>query len=682
MEYTERWLKMKKWIINKPDAEKVVNILKKTDLTSLCAEVLVSRGITETSQLISFFSQDDLSDPFLLKDIYEACEAIREAIENESLICIYGDYDCDGITSTAILYNYIECAGGNITYFIPEREEGYGLNKESIRKLAQQGVELIITVDNGITAIEEAELIYELGMKLVITDHHQPGDILPKAEAVVDPHRKDCTSPFKNLAGVGVVLKLVSALDDGNYDFILEQYADIACIGTIADIVPLVGENRIIARKGLEQLSVTENPGLTSLMEKASININNLSSTSIAYILAPRINAAGRFGSPITALKMLISDDENAEELASELVLLNTTRKKVEDEILKDILSAISNTPSILDERVLVIDGENWHHGVVGIVCSRILERFGKPNFLISIEGDEARGSARSVKGFNIFECLTYCKDLLIKFGGHELAGGFSLKTENIPAFRERILEYAKLNNPSMPPLTIKADKLLRGSDLKLENVEGLEVLEPFGEGNPQPVFAMLSARIDRIVSMGNGRHLRLDLTYDGVRVSALLFNTSFERFPLSQNDIADFLVNLEINEYNGTKNISIKIKDYRKSGIAQEKYFSAKACYEAFKRKEEIDKKLISRIVPTREDLVCVYKYLMENKGKLNLDSVFMSLNSDSMNYCKLRLCIDIFKELELINFDIITEEIEFLPPTQKVDLESSKILKELRCL
>lgn len=673
---------MKKWIINKPDTEKVIHILKKTDLTSLAAEVLVSRGITEIQQLVDFFSQDELSDPFLLKDMYEACEVIHDAIEKELSICIYGDYDCDGITSTAILYNYLQCAGANVSYYIPEREDGYGLNKDSVKKLAQDGIELIITVDNGIVALEEAELIYELGMKLVITDHHQPLDTLPRAEAIVDPHRKDCTSPFKPLAGVGVVIKLVSALDDGNYDFILEQYSDIACIGTIADIVSLTGENRTIVKRGLEQLSVTENAGLTSLMEKSAIKTDNITSTAIAFILAPRINAAGRFGSPKTALKMLVSEDENTEELASELVSLNTKRKKVEDEILKDILNKINQNPSVLTERVIVVDGEDWHHGVVGIVCSRILERFGKPNFIISIEGDEARGSARSVKGFNVFECLSYCSDLLIKSGGHELAGGFSLKKENIPAFKEKIAEYAKFNNPSMPPQVLKADKLLRGIDLKVENVEGLEALEPFGEGNPQPVFAIIGARIDRIVPLANGRHTKLEITYENAKISALLFNTNPDNFTLLSNDYADFIVNVDINEYNNNKNISIKVKDYRRSGIVQDKYFSAKSCYEALKRNESLDEKFIKRIVPSREDLISVYKFLMEYKGKINIDSLFTKLTDDSMNYCKLRLCLDIFSELELIRTDIITENIEFIPPTKKVDLESSQILKELRCL
>ncbi len=673
---------MKKWIINKPDTEKVVDMLKKTDLTGICAEVLVSRGIYEMDELVDFFSENEISDPFLLKDMYEAVDTIRQAIEEESLICIYGDYDCDGITSTVLLHNYIESCGGNVIYNIPEREEGYGLNKDSIKRLADEGVELIITVDNGIVAIEESELIYELGMKLVVTDHHQPGEVLPRAEAVIDPHRKDCTSPFKCLAGVGVALKLICALEDGNYDFVLEQYADIATIGTIADVVPLIGENRTIVRKGLELLSVTENYGLSELMAKSGIKPENISSTSVAFMLAPRINAAGRFGSPVTALRALLSEDEDVNALVSELISLNTQRKKTEDEILQSIFLKITEDPSILNERVLVLDGEGWHHGVIGIVCSRLVERFSKPVFLISYDNNEARGSARGVAGFNIVECLKYCSDLLTKSGGHTLAGGFSLESENIEAFKKKISEYAFENNNTMPVPVLLADKVLRGADLKTENIEGLKLLEPFGEGNPQPVFALLRARVDRIIPLGNNKHTRLELTYDGAKATALLFNTKPSDLTLAVHEFGDFLVNAEINEYNNNKTVSLKVKDYRKSGIVQDKYFSAKACYESYKRGEEISKNIIPRIVPSRDDLVTVYKYLMENKEIQYIDTLFMKLCSDSINYCKLRLCLDIFSELGLIGTNVITQEIQYIPPTKKVELESSEILKELRCL
>jgi len=673
---------MKKWQINKPNQEKVSNILKKTDLTSLCAEVLVSRGMDEVDTLVDFFSQGELSDPFLIKDMFEATEYITEAVENGTFICVYGDYDCDGVTSTTILYNYLECAGAKVMYFIPEREAGYGLNKDAVLQLSKLGVEMIITVDNGISAIEEAELIDELGMKLIITDHHQPPEVLPKALAIVDPHRKDCTSPFKNLAGVGVAMKLIAALDDGNYDTILEQYADIVAIGTIADIVPLVSENRAIVKRGLELLAVTENCGLATLMEKVGITTERINSTAIAFMLAPKINAAGRFGSPITAVKTLLCEDEEAESLVDELIALNVERKKVEDKILKDIEKSIKENPQILNERVLVLSGEKWHHGVVGIVCSRVLEKYGKPNMLISFDGDEARGSARSIKGFNIYECLKNSTDLLERFGGHAGAGGFSLKTNNIDAFREKVLEYSKINVEIMPALTLSADKLLKGSDLSVELVESLKLLEPFGEGNAQPIFAMLGARIDRVISLSNGKHTKIELTYDGAKVSALMFNFSADRFDLSQGEFADFMVFLETNEYNGNKNITIRVKDYRRSGIVQDKYFSAKACYETFKRGEEIAENIKPRIVPSRNELVEVYKFIKLQNSPQNVDKIFMKLNSDTMNYCKLRLCLDVLIEQELLAFDVLADVVTLIPPTKKADLESSKILKELRCL
>lgn len=671
---------MKKWSIAKNDTEKVSQILKKTDLSRLCAEVLVARGITEIDMLSDFFSEQDLSDPFLLKDMYEATEIITEAIENGLSICIYGDYDCDGVTSTAILYNYLECAGGNVSFFIPEREEGYGLNEKAIHKLSEQGVELIITVDNGISAISEAELIEQLGIKLVITDHHQPPEILPKALAIVNPHRKDCTSPFKNLAGVGVVMKLIMALDEGNCETILDQYADIAAIGTIADIVPLIGENRTIVKRGLKQLTVTENYGLTALMEKSGLSVNKISSTGIAFLLAPRINAAGRFASASIAVNALLSEDDEAEALVDQLNSLNNERKAVEEKILIEIKQYISDNPQLLNERVLVLTGENWHHGVIGIVCAKLLELYGKPNILISIDGNSARGSARSFKGFNMYNCLRNSSDLLLRFGGHEAAGGLSIDINNIAKFKESVAEFSRLNYPNMPNITITADKILKGEDFKVELVEGLKLLEPFGEGNSQPLFAILGAKVDKINSLSNAKHTKLDISYDGIKVQALMFGVNPSSLFISLGDVIDLLVYMEINEYNGNKTITLRVRDYRKSGFSQDKYFSAKACYEGYKRGDGVSEKLKPRIIPTREEMVGVFKYLLNEKTPQSIDKIFMKLSSEMMNYCKLRICLDIFEEINLISINASTDTISVNPINKKADLESSRILSELR--
>ncbi len=673
---------MKKWVLGKTDKSVVDMLLKNTDISDLCAEILVSRGLTDLDDISEFFMKTEISDPFLLKDMDKAIESIRSAIDKFELICIYGDYDCDGITSTAILYDYITNCGGNVMYYIPEREDGYGLNNKAIEYLADEGVNLVITVDNGITAVDEANYIYELGMKLVVTDHHKPSDKLPKAQAVVDPHREDDESSFKNLAGVGVAMKVIAALEDGNYDFVLEQYADIVAIGTVADVVELKGENRAIVQYGLKQLAVTENQGLSLLMQKSGVSPENVSSTQIAFFVAPRINASGRFGSPLTALKCLVSEEDNTEDLVSQLVTLNNQRKKVETQILEDILSQIENDPHIINQRVIVVSGENWHHGVVGIVCSRLIDRFGKPVFVVSVDGDKAKGSARGIEGFNIVECLKYCEGIISKYGGHTLAGGFSLESDKIHAFAEKINEYAKIENDKMPSVSVHIDKILKPDDITVEKVESLKVLEPFGQGNSQPVFCIIGARIERIVSLSNNRHLRIELLYENKHISAMLFNTSSEKFSLHIGELADFIVNAEINFYNNRKNVSLKIKDYRKHGLKQEKYFAAKACYEAFCRDEEIQNNLSARIVPSREDLVLSYKYFASKQNKINVDTAFADLNSDSMNYCKLKLCIDILSELNLLNKNVTNDTVDFVAPTTKVDLESSHILKKLRCL
>ena len=671
---------MKKWIINKPDMAKVKEITSKTDLTQLCAEVLVSRGIKEMDDVVEFFNDSEMSDPFLVKDMQEAVDVIRNAIDEEKLICIYGDYDCDGITSTAILFNYLECVGANVMTYIPEREEGYGLNKPAIKKLSEQGIELIITVDNGISAFEEAEYIYELGMELVITDHHQPQETIPKAEAVVNPHRFDDTSPFKNLCGAGVAFKLVAALDDGNYEIVMEQYSDLACMGTIADVMPLVGENKIIVKRGLQQLLVTENEGLSCLVEKAGVRGNSISATTVAFMIAPRINAAGRFGSPSLALNALVSEEEDRTALVEELVSLNNQRKRTEEEIFKSIVADIEAHPEKLKERVLVISGEGWHHGIIGIISSKLIERFGKPNFIITIENGEARGSSRGVKGFNVVNCLNYCADILTKFGGHTLAGGFSLKAENIDEFAKRIFEYAKENNPSMPKYTINADKLLMAKDIDINQVESLKRLEPFGEGNPQPIFAIIGAKIDKIISLSNGRHTKFEIIYEGKRLTALLFNKRAENIGVNVADYIDLLVNVEINEYNGNKSVSLLVKDFRTSGINQSKYFSARDFYEAICRGEDLDKNILSKVVPDRNTLVELYKAIPQEK--IALDRVFALSKDTTMNYCKLRLCVDVFCEVGLMEFDVFTEEIIKTKPTKKVDIETSEILKKLRCL
>lgn len=385
---------MKKWVVKKPDKQISKKLEAECSVTPLCADVLAARGISSPAEAAEQFNADSLSDPFLLKDMREAAQLINTAVENFTCICVFGDYDCDGIASTAMLFSYLECMGANVFYMIPERNDGYGLNESAVRKMHEQGAELIITVDNGISAHNEAELIHELGMKLIITDHHQPGETLPKAEAIVNPHRKDCASPFKYLCGAGVVLKLIAAAEGGGYDTALNEYGELAALATIADVVSLTGENRLIVKYGLKLLENSERTGINALISKSGIKFP-ITATAAAFGLVPRINASGRFGSPLTAARLLLTDDENEAALfADELEELNTQRKKEENSIIQNISDSVNHNPDLLIERVLVLSGEGWHHGIIGIVASRILERFDKPCFIITREGEISRGSA------------------------------------------------------------------------------------------------------------------------------------------------------------------------------------------------------------------------------------------------------------------------------------------------
>lgn len=672
---------MKKWNVCRVDSVEASRLANNTGLSALCAAVLLSRGYKTPEQAAEYFSEAPLSDPFLLRDMEEACAAINEAVETGEPICIYGDYDCDGVASTVMLYSYLECMGADVSYYIPEREEGYGLNEKAVRSLCDKGVKLIITVDNGVSAHEEAELIYALGMKLVITDHHQVPASLPKAEAVVDPHRTDCISPFKPLCGAGVVLKLLAAMEGGEYDMIMEQFSDLAALATVADIVPLKGENRTIVEYGLHQLGNTELPGMTALIEESGIDPYNITSTSAAFMLAPRINAAGRFASPGLAAKLLLcEDDGEAMESAAELSKLNGARKQEEQRIIEEIRSQVEAKPELLLRRVLFFSGRGWHHGVIGIVSARLCEKYGKPCFIVSVEGGEARGSARGVKGYSVYDALLYSSGLLERFGGHPGAGGFSLSEDRLEELERSLQKHAEEAYEAMPLKIINADSVLFPEWLTVEGVEGLSALEPFGEGNPRPVFAMLGADVKEIVPLSGGKHTKIKLSYGGVPVPVLMFGTAAEDVPFKSGDTGDFLVTLEVSRFQGKPSVSVRVLDCKKAGVNQSKYFAARKTYEDYIAGLSVPAQLVPRIVPEREDLAAVYRRLSDKKAFI--DGLLTEFSGDSMNYCKLKFCIDIFSELGLAEYDPWNETARRLPVREKADLESSEILKRLRCL
>lgn len=678
---------MKKWIIGKPDDSASAELAKQCGLSPLCSSVLVSRGINSVQKACDFFnfrkdnSLPALSDPFLTKDMKAAADAVLEAVDNGEYICVYGDYDCDGITATTILYSYLECLGANVRYYINMRSDGYGLCEKGIRELADDGVQLIVTVDNGISAVNEVKLANELGMKVVVTDHHQPGESLPDALAVVDPHRTDCTSLYKDLCGCAVALKLIAAMDGGDYSAALEQFSDFAALATIADVVPLTGENRFIVESGLHYLKNTENLGLQALMKKAGVK-DRLSSVDVSFSIIPRINASGRFGSASDAVELFLTDDEQrAEELAEQLDRLNSERKSAEEQILASIEESISASPEILYDRVLVIYGEGWHHGVIGIVAARLVERFGKPVFLLSDDGDEARGSARSVEGFSIYEALAACGDHLTKFGGHVGAGGFSLLKENIGSFKEAMQKFAAEHYPAPPVLTIRADKVILPNELSLDAISSLSSLEPFGEGSRQPIFLIRKAVLTDIVPLSGGVHTKLRLNYGGTMLEGLLFGTKAEDILYRKGDTLDLLASFSINVFNGRTSVSMRISDMRSSRVSQLRYFNAKAAYEQFKRGEGIDTALAKRALPTRDELILIYKTIAKF-CVISSDELFGQLDENVISYCKLRIAVDIFAELGFITYGIWNDRITFIKNPPKAAIESSKIYQSFAAL
>ncbi|MCH5323822.1 MAG: single-stranded-DNA-specific exonuclease RecJ [Eubacterium sp.] len=670
---------MKKWLLKSIDGNLSEGLRKETGLPSLVCDLLVARGIHTADKAGEYFNGDSgsLSDPYLIKDMDKAVAAIEEALENGDKITVYGDYDCDGITATVMLVSHIEALGGEVDWYIPQRDEGYGLNLHAIQKIADSGTGLIITVDNGISAVNEAELVYELGMKLVITDHHAVPEVMPRAEAVVDPHRHDDDCPCKYIAGCVVALKLIMALEHDT-ESVLEQYADLACIGTIGDVVPLVGENRIIVKAGLSEMEYSENSGLQALISAAGLHADAMTATAVAFGLCPRINAAGRYGEPSKAAELFLAQKRSiAAAHAEELCELNEQRKQCEAEILDEAVAQLTGDPRAFNERVLVVVGDGWKHGVIGIVSARLTERYGKPSIVIGIENGEARGSARSIDGFSIFGLLNSCKDVLTKYGGHEKAGGFSLEKDMVEEFRDKVRAYSAEHFPVMPVPVIEADKEPTVFDMDISAVENLKYLQPFGEENPAPLFLLKNCEIISTRPLKDGKYTSFQAQYCGRQFKFLCFSVAYADFPFHIGDRADVLANLEVNEYNDVKSVSIRVKELRRSGINQDKLFAAKDIYEKIINGEKVDGRLAGRIIPTTGDMKLPFDLARKYK---NVDGAAEYALSMGMNYCKFMMCLHIFNEFGHLKLDRVNGTMEFIKGGRKIELEQSAVIKRIK--
>lgn len=612
---------LRKWEVRPLDKERAAAFAQTYGVPFFLAMLMNIRGLDDAAHLREFLGEGEpLSDPFLLKDMDKAAARITRAVDNMEKIAVYGDYDADGVTSTAMLYSYLETRGADVIFYIPQREgEGYGMNIGAVEYLKEQGVSLIVTVDNGISSVQEVARANELGIDVVVTDHHRPQEILPDAVAVVDAYRPDDTSPYKHFSGVGIAFKLLMALEDGAGDVedLLEAYSDLAAIGTIGDIVPLTGENRTLIRAGLERLSQSDRPGVQALLENAGVAGKALTSTNVAFTLVPRINATGRMGAPERAVRLLISGyEEEAEVLSEEICADNEERRRVEAEIAEAAFADIE-AKGYMKDRVVVVDGENWHHGVIGIVASRVTERCGKPCMIISRGETEAKGSGRSIEGFSLFEAICACGDLLIKFGGHPMAAGITLKPENIEAFRKRINQYAAEHFPQMPTQTVTLDCKLNPAALSVSMAQSLTQLEPFGNGNPQPVFGLFNMELSNVTPVGGGGHLRLTLEKNGAVITAMRFNTKPEELPYHIGDKIDLAVQLEAREFRGQPSLTVIVRDMKFAAFNTEKNIASLASFEKWQRGEVLSAEDKNRLYPDRACLAAIYRALRTVNGK-----------------------------------------------------------------
>ncbi len=687
------------WQIRDIDEGLFLRIAKENNLHPLTAKLLANRGLTEKKDIDLFLARDTmpLHDPFLLKDMDKAVERIERAIAEKQRVCIYGDYDVDGVTSTVMLYLYLCSRGLECEYFIPERiSEGYGLSLPVIEKMKGR-VDLIITVDTGVTAVAEAEYAQSIGIDMVITDHHSCREALPNAVAVVNPHREDSDYPFRNLAGVGVVFKLLCALE-GSTERVLDLYSDIIAVGTVADVMPIIGENRRITSVGLKKLSETDNLGLLALMRCAGIvkygkKVKKITSATVGYVLAPRINAAGRIACASRAVELLLTKDENqANAIAEELCEINKLRQATEQKIYEQAVELIEEHYS--EDKFLVLAYDGWHQGVIGVVASKIAERYSKPCILFSLDGDTAKGSGRSIKGFSLMDALSSCGELLIEYGGHELAAGLSIEGDKIDAFRKRLNEYAApLLGECETSLPLEIECVADFSDLTESGIDEILRLEPFGLSNPQPVFIIKNVSIRDVVPLSQGKHVRLRVTGNqGGKhhsVNAVYFGISYESFGFCDGDNCDVVFTADINEFMGSRTPQLFIKAIRLSE-AEEKEVSD--CNNKFSvlvnggSYEECEKD-----IPDLSDFRSIFRYIRREAGHngklISLTSARRCLEKEfeiSVSLCKLKIILEVLKEQGLISLSYREGEnsifLEMLPSSGKINIDESPLLRAIR--
>lgn len=647
----------------------------------LLAGILAARGITDPTEALTLLAgEEELSDPMLLTDMDKACARILEAIDKEQTIVVYGDYDVDGVTATALLYQHLKGMGASVKCMLPSREgDGYGLSKNAIQSIHDKGCQLIVTVDNGISALEEAEFAASLGVDLIVTDHHLPHDALPKAVAVVDPRRADDHSPFKGLCGAGVAFKLCAALDGCPPEEMLDYCGDLAAVGTVADVMPLTGENRTLVKAGLKLLQQTDRPGISALLEEVGLEGKPITAENVSYAIAPRINAAGRMDNAVTALQLVLcEDEERAEELAHKLNEINVTRQETEQEIVKAAQEQLDAEPAILEDRVILIWGRDWHPGVIGIVASRLVEKTGRPVIVVSVdEHGEGKGSGRSVQGFNLHECIASCEDILLRFGGHAMAAGLSVREENLPELRRRLNEWAARECAVLFTPPLECDLSIHLDRITVESVRRLEQLAPYGAENPTPVFVLEKAVIDGIFSVSEGKHCRLRLRQGNASIYAVWFGMPPEQLPYTMGDVVDAAVNLSVYESLRGAQLSGRILELHPAGFGNAAAEQT-ALVQALRRGTPLSAEQKAGIAPERSDIITVYRELQARRWHAeDLQPLFAKLGEE--NTGKILVAITALEQVGLI---AVRERSgakfwELVPAEGKKNLADAPILK-----
>ena len=647
-------MKFSKWHIA-PTEEADIRRLGEAGYPQLVSQVLAARGISTAEEAAAFLERgrDLTCSPFLMKDMDRAVECISRAISQGRRMAVFGDYDVDGITATVILVDYLKSRGVDVLHYIPRRiEDGYGLGQDAIRSLHEQGVELLITVDCGITGVEEVDFAASLGMDVVITDHHECKDTLPRAVAVVDPHRPDCTYPFPYLAGCGVALKLVLALGgESREEALFSRYCTLAAIGPIADVMPMSGENRIIVSRGLECITQSDFIGLHALLQEAGLMDKAITSVQVGFVLAPRINAAGRMGAADKAADLLLCQ-------ARELCALNRERQAVEQTIYAQAVEQIDHLPP-QERSALVLASDTWHQGVVGIVASRLSEKYACPSFMIHLSGTVGKGSCRSWGGFNLFAALERCSDLLLDFGGHELAAGFTIDVANIPAFRQRMNQLVReYQGGGAPEVCLEIDAALTcPSRVTLTEVEALGVLEPYGAGNARPLFCLMGATLERLQSVGQNRHLKLRLSKGSSQFDGIFFSVSPDTCPVAAGSRVDAAFYLQINEFRGNRTVQLQMVDIRPSLTVSTREDECLHLLERCLRGDRLLPKEAVHLLPSRSQCVQLWRALEHTVPPEGLTACYLPLLRElsarlegADPFLRTAFCLEVFRERQLL--------------------------------